>query len=811
MISLLFVIIPAVLLPVCIWKHKDAENRTVPVLLMLYALLKKVWAADSLYPFSVDILKNLPLYSGFSLIIAAVFFMICFYLVVSALILLIAAAFRAAFPKKSFCIPGSSATIEDVVRKHRYVLLALLLVAVILSPFLFVLLQHQTSLIRLIRYDGSPLAGWMHRGFVDIGLPMRQLVSFIIFYFMPVTIIDILLFRCYDSSKAGRPPEIPVTLLRIRRFALPVFITLAAATLRMQTDTSCGFQPFSNDSYSQFPQFTIVNLLIALFLILLFSLLTGSFGAGIFITGILLTVLSLVNHYTLLWHGTFFRPEEILNLKSAMNVIRQYRLQVFGAPVHLLACFAAVAVIAYITQKETYPCRKKNGFLTGGTLLLLLIAGCLFCLPMIRQSVNLWNLQSLYAENGMLFSTVRMTYGSTLPRVHMPNEYNASAMQSDAYRQFATEGIVSPEDYPDIILILNETWFDMDFVEDTHADTDFMKHYHALGSDETANALTGYALVPGTGGLTNASEYELLTSNSMHLLTTDTPFNVLSFQHAHSVVDYMEQLGYATLAAHPATSANYRRGSVWEQLGFDEQFFQDDFDSLQFFGNRTQFATDASVFEEFTSFYEAMPADRPRFCYLLTIQNHGEWNHNTAELNHVKSGERFAYDETVTEQIDEFLTCTSLTDDMLGQMTDYFRDCGRNVVFCMVGDHAPSFITGVRSTKHDEKDLPVAYRSTPYVIWSNTDLTFPRSVADMPRGTVLDLCNLTPVTLQAAGLPLSPYYGLLTALPSETPCFTRVEQPENAPLLKSYFEMEYNNIGAGTTNRNDTLFLPNAH
>lgn len=79
------------------------------------------------------------------------------------------------------------------------------------------------------------------------------------------------------------------------------------------------------------------------------------------------------------------------------------------------------------------------------------------------------------------------------------------------------------------------------------------------------------------GGGTNSSEYEMLSSNSLMLMPSITPFNWLNLHKANSLVSNLKDLGYATLAAHPYTNSNYRRDSAWLTLGFDETHFQDDF------------------------------------------------------------------------------------------------------------------------------------------------------------------------------------------------------------------------------------------
>ena len=758
---------------------------------VLYAVWKTVWVADSMLPFSVHVSSPALTVRGFALLLSYGAAAVRLYCMITAAFILTSTVLPAKLRRK----------LTDFTSSHKALLLPVFTCFLLLSPLLLLLLRGNTgTFLTLASYDGNGFFAWLHQGFSDINLPKRQLISFILFYFLPLIAIDFMLFTKPDRFLKRISA---LTLPRALPFSGTVSLSFITALLiRMQAESSCSNHPFDETMYGQFPFYTILNILIILAWILLLCAVSKNPPMAMVITGALTTVLSLVNYYTLQWHGTFFRVEEILNIRSAWNVLQGYQFSFSGESVHIIFCFFAVCLTAYIAKKALPPLNRKAGLISAAVSLLTL---CIiaFCFVLHNNaSIGLWNLHELYSRNGMILSTLQTTYANALPQVSQPDNYNPSLLSDDVCWQYAQPAKIHPEEYPDVILILNEAWYDMDYLQETKADVDYLKTWHSLKD----HAITGHVLVPGTGGLTNASEYELLTSNSLHLLRSDTPNNVLSFNNSLSIVSYLELLGYSSLAAHPGNPASYRRGLVWEQLGFDDCFFQDDFHNLGFYGNRTSFATDISLFREFTSLYENMPADKPRLCFLLTIQNHGEWNHNPSSLNYVKSGERFSYAPTVSEQIDEFLTCTAQTDDMIKEMISYFQNSARPVVLCMAGDHAPSFIHDINSTTRSGEDAVLAKRATPFFIWSNRDL-FPVSIGNGPE-EMIDLCSLTPLALQSAGLPLSPYYGILAQLSAEMPLFTRVAHPNDVPALDFYFNMEYNSIGEKKGSRLDRLFTP---
>ena len=81
----------------------------------------------------------------------------------------------------------------------------------------------------------------------------------------------------------------------------------------------------------------------------------------------------------------------------------------------------------------------------------------------------------------------------------------------------------------------------------------------------------------------------------------------------------------------PANS-NYQRDSAWLALGFDETHFEDDFPTQDRYGDRP-YQTDSATYKDWEKLYEAMPEDKPRFSFLVSIQSHGDYDMNDASLD----------------------------------------------------------------------------------------------------------------------------------------------------------------------------------
>ena len=390
----------------------------------------------------------------------------------------------------------------------------------------------------------------------------------------------------------------------------------------------------------------------------------------------------------------------------------------------------------------------------------------------------------------------------------------AAAMVSGQYAGMAT----AESAYPDIVLILSESFYDFDLVTDLQADTDVRPV-----TENLQNAVLGHTVSPHVGGGTNSSEYEMLSSNSLMLMPSITPFNWLNLYGANSLVSYTKDLGYATLAAHPYTNSNYRRDSAWRALGFDETHFEGDFPTKEYYGDRP-YQTDSATYRDFQALYEAMPADQPRFAFLVSIQTHGDYDMNDASLDIVHAATDYGeYDELM----DEYLSCVKMSDAAVQELLDYFTELyettGRRVVVAMAGDHAPSFVDHVADKSiAPQNELQILERSTPFFIWANYPLEqSDAAVSETDPLNRMDMVMLAPTIAQQAGLPLSPFYQYLLEMKQVTPVVTGSndymrpdgttarygESAEHDAWAKGYLNLEYNNVGAHAA-RDQSLFAP---
>lgn len=613
------------------------------------------------------------------------------------------------------------------------------------------------------------------------------------------------------------------------RTVLPFLLAIVAAFIaRYQLELSDGVTP--DYMAGQWPLYAPLNAFTAFCLTLVLFAFIGRWSLATGISGGVFTLLAIVNYYTRDLHGTALMPQDILNIGTAAAVMGSYTLRIAQTVITIVALLLPVLAISVAQRFLAYGRGKPPkiswkhrlarwaGCFAG--IFVILYVGYFAPFAIKPKQTYGWAWQLTYYKYGYLAGTIESA-GLLMNPIVEPDNYSDEAADEAAARADGyTPAVetVSEQEYPDIVLILSESFYDFDLVTDLQTDVEVMSVTKNL-----ENSIYGHTVSPQVGGGTNSSEYEMLTSNSLMLMPSITPFNWLNLYGADSIVSYLEDLGYSTMAAHPYTNLNYRRNSAWLALGFDQVYFEDSFPTKEYYGNRP-YQTDSATYKDLEAMYESMPADQPRFTFLVSIQSHGDYDMNDPELDLVHAATDYGeYDEVM----DEYLSCMYLTDQAFGELTDYFtqvyEETGRKVIVAMAGDHAPSFVDHVADkTIASENDLQILERSTPFIIWANYPLENAGETNENDPLNRMDLCMFAPAVAEQAGLPLTDYYEYLLAMQDDVTVMTAGndymdangvthvygENETNDDWVHGYFALEYNNIGTHAK-KNDSLFKLN--
>lgn len=516
----------------------------------------------------------------------------------------------------------------------------------------------------------------------------------------------------------------------------------------------------------------------------------------IILCSLLSTVLAVANYYVVQFRGMPLSTKDFKNLGTALTVVGSYRFQMDKRVAVTLILFGLMILTALYMRKRGKNRSRTIAIGIRNILLSLACSGgflyiCFFAEWSLKPKNTFgWSWELAYHQYGYLAESLEILEAS-LTMVEKPEGYSEETA-AQLLGEIETEETGAEEQLPTIIFILNESWYDLETIVELECEQEIMPEING-----TVNAVQGYCVVPTVG--TNLSEYELLTGNSLQLMQGITPFNSLNMSGSESLVSVLKEAGYDTTAMHPAVATNYSRNIAYPAMGFDHILFEEDFTTVELYGERPHL-TDSAAYQTLIQQFEENKENGPQFLYLLTIQNHGGWEVNDQEYDTVSLENDFGVYREMTE---EYLSCIQLTDQAWKELTEYFSSVDEPVLICMVGDHAPSFaeILARYWSSCSEEELMILLNATPYIIWTNYDL-------ELQELGNISMNYLGSAILDMVGINTDAYYNYMAELRQSIPVLSSFnlyitadgiqyaysDKNEYSEQIQNYFIMEYDRI-----------------
>ena len=591
------------------------------------------------------------------------------------------------------------------------------------------------------------------------------------------------------------------------RRALQALVVLGVSflqTYQLHYSAADGFRQFFTLSLPV----VALNVGLLLWLNLAAKLLFQKWHVSILVTSLLTTAWSVANFFVLKFHGSPLFFSEFANFGTAMNVIDGYRFVWERRITWLLLLFAACVIAALLLRAA----RKRDARFWNTRDFLCTLAAFLGASFLLWMSLFVWETPKPLRSYSWSWRKGVENYGypaiivedveHSLNAFNLPDGYDKSHLDAVA----AKDPEMAPEVCPDVILILNETFYDLEEYVDLTPDVDCLEAFRGIDG-----AVYGKAIIPSVGGGTNNTEFELLTSCSLRLLTRAVPFNYVNLNDEETAAPrYLKALGYTSIALHCEHGDNYARNRAYPALGFDRVIMGPENFTKGYYGSRRML--DRDNYQDMIRAAESL-GDGPRFVYLLTYQNHGGWEKNDESLDTVHVREDFG---ELTDDVNEFLTSIRMSAEAFRELTEHYAASDRPTIICMLGDHAPSFLTDLPDDpERSEGESEIAKRAVPCVIWSNYGLEL-RSSTDW--ATTVDLL---PMIFEAAGIPTSAFQDQILAVHEQLPVRTlnglyrsadgvvgTVEGSEYEALLRTYYELEYNALARGSDYRRELYLCP---
>lgn len=514
----------------------------------------------------------------------------------------------------------------------------------------------------------------------------------------------------------------------------------------------------------------------------LFFLLRRLYMTGVITTALALTC-SFVHYMKMALNGDPFMPNDLVMARNAGQLME------FMEDAEIPPHFAEITAAALLLLILLYPARKRlrirnRGVMLIGIVLAGLCAGLVFnntysnrLLHHFNMDVNNAALQSSnYSANGFVGA---FTLNVFTLYVKAPDGYSREAVEAylDPYTDAdgAEEKAVSDERSggsgeaarPDVILILNESFFDIREVKQLNFSGNPLENYDRIRKSK--NCISGKLYVSAYGGGTVRPEFEILTGMTIDGL----PGGILPYSHVkapmETYVSHYRDAGYYTLAIHPYDAKFYDRCYAYENIGFDDFYgdseLQEQFDDSIDYSPQYR-VTDVSVAKMIEHYLDE--SEEPCFLFAITMENHQPYleieNESCRNVTVTCSDERLSEEDLTS--INTYTSNLFDADRMLAELQSFISGRKDPTMVIFYGDHKPNLGGTFTSLGTYDKDgVTLGDRegqySTPFLIFANFTLDDEACMLDAGSDNDVSTYNLLNAAAQASGMEQTPYMRLL--------------------------------------------------
>ena len=493
---------------------------------------------------------------------------------------------------------------------------------------------------------------------------------------------------------------------------------------------------------------------------------TRRIRVALIIQNVLFMILGLANYFVLEFRSLPIMPWDILSISTAASVAGNYNYVFYTSTIIVLIGFAILIILSCLLKTKLEKGGKKR--IIGTLTTLFLIIGYAFA---VRQEaiVKAFDLYvKLFVPTTMQYkdgNVVAFLYETQFMHVAKPSGYNKEEAIAKIESYETDDEKIDKK--PNVIVIMDETFSDLRFLGDFTTNKEFMPYIDSLLAG-AENTISGHVNVSVLGGNTPNSEFEFLTGNSMAFL----PQGSVAYQQyiksqIPSLVSYFENLGYRTIGMHPYNAGGWNRNTIYPILGFDEEYFINDFASPKYI---RKYISDETCFNKIINFYENKKEGEPLFLFNVTMQNHSAFTQKytnftpTIQANGSKSF-----------PLSNYLSLLKETDTAYKELISYFSEVDEDTIIVFYGDHQPNDtvanplwqLLGVDYNNLTLEQERTRY-ITPFVIWANFDI-------EEQKDITTSLNYLGGKVLNAANLPLPGYFKFLEDVEEDYPVVSGIQ------------------------------------
>lgn len=456
------------------------------------------------------------------------------------------------------------------------------------------------------------------------------------------------------------------------------------------------------------------------------------------------------NYFVVMFRSNPIVPWDIYSFETAMSVADNYVFSVDWALAEHIAMFILMLIVGVRTNIRL---SKK---------ILRPILTVAMCIPAYFYISYLWqdNLERNTGLNDTLFNAKYMHskdgfFVSFILDIHFlqieePKNYSDEYALSLLNEQ-EVEKVETPEELPDIIAIMDETFSDPAVLGEFETNKDYMPFVHSILRGEVANTISGYADVSVLGGNTANSEFEFLTGNSMAFFPNGSvPYLQYIRDGISTIVPQLEEYGYTTYGTHPYRAKGWNREFIYDLMGFDYRYFQG---SFPFEDKLRNYVSDEADFKSILEWRNN--TEGPFFMFNVTMQNHSNYG---GDFDNFDPQIVAKFKNTYSNKyLNKYLSLMYETDQDVASLLSELSQSDRKTIVVFWGDHQPNDYVVRPIYKEYGLDFDnqtyeqqQQRQKTPFFIWANYDIQEQTNVE-------ISLNYLNILLFETAGLQLDEY------------------------------------------------------
>lgn len=463
-----------------------------------------------------------------------------------------------------------------------------------------------------------------------------------------------------------------------------------------------------------------------------------------------IAIIGVGNYFVVMFRSNPIVPWDIYSFETAMGVADNYVFSVDWALAEHIAMFILMLIVGVRTNIRL---NKK---------ILRPILTVVMCIPAYFYISYLWqdNLERNTGLNDTLFNAKYMHskdgfFVSFILDIHFlqieePKNYSDEYALSLLNKQ-KVEKVETPEELPDIIAIMDETFSDPAVLGEFETNKDYMPFVHSILRGEVANTISGYADVSVLGGNTANSEFEFLTGNSMAFFPNGSvPYLQYIRDGISTIVPQLEEYGYTTYGTHPYRAKGWNREFIYDLMGFDYRYFQG---SFPFEDKLRNYVSDEADFKSILEWRNN--TEGPFFMFNVTMQNHSNYG---GDFDNFDPQIVAKFKNTYSNKyLNKYLSLMYETDQDVASLLSELSQSDRKTIVVFWGDHQPNDYVVRPIYKEYGLDFDnqtyeqqQQRQKTPFFIWANYDIQEQTNVE-------ISLNYLNILLFETAGLQLDEY------------------------------------------------------